>query len=395
MAQGAAFHVGRRPTGQSQSVPLKIRDKSRPMRALVPASLRQREVGIAALLTVLMWITALLLWSAQDIVEGSPFPWPYRRLLIEILVVGLSFSALLASIIVGVRPLQPLLRTSVTALAAIVIAILHGWVDAHQLAHMRAEINASVAPIMTLFVSGLMPFLLIYGLYAAALGLMLGAMTARRRDVQLAEARSAAQQAQLAALRFQLNPHFLFNTLNAISSLIVTHRNADAEAMTMRLAEFLRITLETDPEATVTLDEELATTQCYLDIEKARFGARLNVVFECPAALLDAHVPSLLLQPIIENSIKYAVAPARHKVTISVSAAQISDRLRLLIEDDGQQAFGNRPSGSTGLGLANVGQRLRTFYGDEAALEARATDRGFAVALTMPLRLAPIAKAAE
>ena len=365
------------------------------MKALVPASLRQREVGIAALLTVLMWITALLLWSARDIVEGSRFPWPYRLLLLQILAIGLSFSVMLAVIIVALRRLPRLWCILATGLAAILVAMLHGWIDAHQIAHMRAQIGAPVAPILTLFVSGLMPFLLIYGFYAAALGLMLSAMTARHREAQLAEARSAAQQAQLAALRFQLNPHFLFNTLNAISSLIVTKRNDDAEAMTMRLSEFLRITLETDPEATVTLDEELATTQCYLDIEKARFGARLDILFECPTALLDAHLPSLLLQPIVENSIKYAVAPARHTVTVAVRASRMGDRLRIQVEDDGRQAFGGRPSGSTGLGLANVRRRLAAFYGEAASVEAMATDRGFGVTLLMPLRLAPAAKAAE
>ena len=348
-----------------------------------------------ALMTVVLWVAAIILWSAQDIASGSAFPWPYRLVLLGTFAIGVIFSPLLAVIVMVTRRFSRLLSIALTGLAALGLAIAHGLIDAHMMAWMRPLLGYKAGSIADLFLVGLMPFVLIYCLYALALGLMLSSMAARQRELQLAEARSAAQQAQIAALRFQLNPHFMFNTLNAISSLIVTQRNADAERMTMKLAEFLRITLETDPEATVSLDEELATTQYYLDIEKARFGERLNVSVECPTALLDAYLPSLLLQPIIENSIKYAVAPARHRVTISIRVIRDGDRLRLTIEDDGRQAFGNRPSGSTGLGLANVRERLVAFYGDAAALEATATESGFTATISMPLQLAPAAKAAE
>jgi hypothetical protein len=362
---------------------------------LFPRRFRRREFGVALLLTVILWLAALFLWTAQDLLSGQAFPGPYRLVVVETFVLGLSFSGVLAAVIGLTRRLPRISAIAVTSAAAILLAMLHGWIDAHALAQMRADMGLAPAPISRLFISGLMPFVLIYGLYAAALGLMLSAMTTRQREIQLAEARSAAQQAQLAALRFQLNPHFLFNTLNAISSLIVTNRNADAERMTMKLSEFLRISLEADPEAEVTLDEELATTQSYLDIEAVRFGDRLEVDFECPTALLDAQVPSFLLQPLVENSIKYAVAPARHTVTLSVRAMTHAGELRLLVEDDGRQAFGTRPSGSTGLGIANVRQRLAAFYGPAGKVEALATDRGFAVTLVLPLRFAQSSKAAE
>jgi hypothetical protein len=216
---------------------------------------------------------------------------------------------------------------------------------------------------------------------------------ARTRERELAEARqaaaaanAAAQHAQLAALRFQLNPHFLFNTLNAISSLIVTDRAADAEIMTGKLSNFLRASLEADPESEVTLDEELETVQSYLEIETVRFGDRLKIAFECPAPLLDALVPSFLLQPVLENAIKYAVAPSRRPVAITVKATASADRLSLLVEDDGGQAFGALPKGGTGLGLANIRQRLHAFYGDAGSLDATATERGFTVVIGMPYR---------
>jgi len=362
---------------------------------LIPRTLRRREFGIAVLLTVTLWIAALFLWSASDLAEGTPIPAPYQLVLLGTFLLGLIFSAILAAAIAGARRLPRRQCILATAAAALALALLHGWIDAHMLVWMRAAMGAKAATVTLLFFSGLMPFILLYGLYAAALGLMLSAMTTRQREKQLAEARSAAQQAQLAALRFQLNPHFLFNTLNAISSLIVTRRNDEAEQMTMKLSEFLRISLEADPEAEVTLDEELATTQSYLDIEAVRFGARLQVDFECPTALLDAYVPSLLLQPLVENSIKYAVAPSRHRVTLSVRATSEDGALRLVVADDGRNAFGSRPSGSTGLGIANVRKRLAGFYGAAAEIRAVATERGFTVTLRLPLRFAPAVRAAE
>ncbi len=280
----------------------------------------------------------------------------------------------------------------------IAIALLHGAIDTQIHLSLVERLGAASglrrAPWVRLFNGGLMPFALIYGLYATALALMLSARAVRVSEHRLAEARNAAQNAELAALRFQLNPHFLFNTLNAISSLIVTNRNADADRMTMKLSDFLRLTLEADPEAEVTLDEELATTQSYLDIEAVRFGERLRFEFECPATLLEARVPSFLLQPIVENSIKYAVLPSRLPITLSLRATCADEMLQLRIKDDGRQSFGTPSPGGTGLGLRNVRKRLTAFYGDQCDLSATATDGGFVVVLTLPLRFAEKIEAA-
>lgn len=346
------------------------------------------------MLTILLWIMALVLWSAQDIASGNGLSDGLKMLMAMTFAVGIFFSASLAVFIVLARRMRKPLMIAAIALFATTIALLHGLIDAYLLQLLGPRLGIKPTPLAELFNRGLMPFVLIYGLYAVALGLMLSEKAMRDSERRLAEARSAAQSAELAALRFQLNPHFLFNTLNAISSLIVTNRNAEADQMTMKLSDFLRLTLEADPEAEVTLDEELATTQSYLDIETVRFAERLNVFFECPADLLDAYVPSFLLQPIVENSIKYAVLPSRRAVTLSVRATRAGDVLQLLVEDDGGQAFGSQPAGGTGVGLRNVRRRLAAFYGEEGDLGATVTDRGFAVAITLPLRLAALAEAA-
>jgi sensor histidine kinase YesM len=362
---------------------------------LIPERFRRREFVIAACLTVLLWAVALLLWSARDLVSGVAFPYPYKLLLAETFGTGLAFSAGLAAIIGVSRRLSRHWMIVVTAASSIAIAMLHGVIDAQLMVGFREALHLRPAPFIVLFYQGLMPFVLIYGLYATALGLMLSEMTVRDSERRLAEARHAAQQAQLAALRFQLNPHFLFNTLNAISSLIVTRRNDEAERMTMKLSEFLRLSLEADPDAEVTLDEELANTQSYLEIEAVRFSDRLHTEFECPAHLLHAYVPSFLLQPLVENSIKYAVAPSRQPVTLSVRVSAAQGMLLLVVEDSGRQGFGGAPSGGTGVGLDNVRKRLAAFYGAQGTMETRASGRGFVVSLTLPLHLARMQQAAE
>ena len=137
------------------------------------------------------------------------------------------------------------------------------------------------------------------------------ALGAQRR---LADAESAAQAAQVRALRYQVNPHFLFNTLNSLSSLVMTGRTDRAEAMLLALSTFFRTSLSLDPSANVTLAEEIDLQRLYLDIEKARFPDRLHVEIDVPSELEQARLPALLLQPIVENAIKYGVSKSRKAV---------------------------------------------------------------------------------
>src|SRR6185503_17667200 len=142
-------------------------------------------------------------------------------------------------------------------------------------------------------------------------------LTAQRRA---AEAESAAQTAQLQALRYQINPHFLFNTLNSLSSLVMTGRTDRAEAMLLALSTFFRTSLSLDPGADVSLAEEIELQKLYLDIEMARFPDRLQVEIDVPAKLQQARLPALILQPIVENAIKYGVSKSRKAVIIKIAA---------------------------------------------------------------------------
>lgn len=231
-----------------------------------------------------------------------------------------------------------------------------------------------------------------FALLGAAFTVIEANKLTRERELELAAAREAASRAEaaasaasLAALRYQLNPHFLFNTLNAISSLIVTKEYATADAMLAKLSEFLRATLSAEPDALLPLEDELATLQHYLEIESVRFGERLAVEFICPPELNDALIPSFLLQPLIENAIKYALAPSATPVTIKVEASSDGNSLAITVEDDGKgQEKDARPG--TGVGIANIRQRLQTLYGAAGSLETLKRDRGFLAIARLPLQ---------
>jgi LytS/YehU family sensor histidine kinase len=196
--------------------------------------------------------------------------------------------------------------------------------------------------------------------------------------------RAEAQSAQLRALRYQINPHFLFNTLNSLSTLVLGRRNDEAERMILNLARFFRTSLTADPTADVPLAEEIRMQRLYLDIEQVRFPDRLMVVVDIPAALDDVPVPAMLLQPIVENAIKYAVARCARPVTLTLRARAVAGLLRLTVEDDGDAVAGT-PDGH-GVGLRNVCDRLRARFEDRAECRFGPLPRGgFRVALAMPL----------
>jgi LytS/YehU family sensor histidine kinase len=192
-------------------------------------------------------------------------------------------------------------------------------------------------------------------------------------------------QAELRALRAQLQPHFLFNTLNAIASLIPSNPRA-AEEMTTRLAEVFRYALSASERETVPLADELEFLRAYLDIERARFGERLVVEERIEPGVESLHVPSLLLQPVIENAVRHAVAPRTAGGRIMIEARRTADGLVLAVEDDGPgfdpAAFAARES--SGFGLHSVRERLRaTGLPDALSIES-SPGRGVRVAVTLP-----------
>lgn len=200
-------------------------------------------------------------------------------------------------------------------------------------------------------------------------------------------ARSMAHQAQLKMLRYQLNPHFLFNTLNAISTLVLDRDNATANRMVQGLSAFLRHSLDNDPMQRVTLRQELDALTLYLDIEKVRFAERLRIETAIEEDCWRALLPSLLLQPLVENAIKYAVARRVEGGMLRIEARRSGAQLELKVIDDGPGCGGIEgsqwPPGK-GVGLRNTRERLQVLYGEHAELTVHNLEQGIEVTLQMP-----------
>jgi len=196
-----------------------------------------------------------------------------------------------------------------------------------------------------------------------------------------------ATRAQLAMLRYQLNPHFLFNTLNSISTLVLLRQTEPANAMLSRLSSFLRHTLVNEAHSRVTLAQEVETLNLYLDIEKMRFEERLRTSFDIDPSVRDALLPSLLLQPLVENAIKYAVTPKEEGADIAISAKLENDKVRITVSDTGPGQSGpiEQKANSTGVGLGNIQERLNQAYGEAHAFEIKSSSGGgFSVIITLP-----------
>jgi LytS/YehU family sensor histidine kinase len=186
-------------------------------------------------------------------------------------------------------------------------------------------------------------------------------------------------------LRYQLNPHFLFNTLNSISTLVLLKQTERANAMLARLSSFLRYTLVNEPAGKVTLAQEVETLKLYLEIEKMRFEDRLRPHFRIEPETIGARLPSLLLQPLIENAIKYAVTPAENGADIWITAAREGQAVRIKVADNGNGDGDLAASPSTGVGLANIRDRLSQAYGAAHRFESRKNERGgFSVIIEIP-----------
>ncbi|MBV9931647.1 MAG: histidine kinase [Alphaproteobacteria bacterium] len=218
---------------------------------------------------------------------------------------------------------------------------------------------------------------------------MSAAARMRSAERRAALAERNAQAAQLRALRYQVNPHFLFNTLNSLSSLVLARRADEAETMIVNLSSFFRSSLTLDPGGDVTLAQEIELQELYLDIEKVRFPRRLKVRIAIPADLAGARVPPLILQPLVENAIKHGVARTTEPVTLTIAAREEDARLVLTVENDRGPSGANTGAGNgTGVGLANVCERLVARFGPAGECEAEPlATGGWRVTLAMPLEV--------
>ena len=219
------------------------------------------------------------------------------------------------------------------------------------------------------------------GLYFA-LGYAEHARAAERRE---GEHRRAAKAAELRSLRYQVNPHFLFNTLNSLSALVLTGKVDLAEKMIHTISTFYRRSLAGDPTVDIPLDEEIRSQRLYLEIEGVRFPDRLRLNYDIPKALEQACVPGMILQPLVENSVKYGVAPVARPVTITLAAREEHGRLVLTVADDGPGTPADASGAGCGIGLQNVRDRLAARFGSDASVVSGSTGSGYATIIRLPM----------
>jgi two-component system, LytTR family, sensor kinase len=196
------------------------------------------------------------------------------------------------------------------------------------------------------------------------------------------------QQLELQALSHQLNPHFTFNALNSVCALLEAERYDDAETMSEQLATFLRYSLSKSPDCLVQLADELSAINAYLQLQKTRFGDKLKVHWQIDESLKQQKIPALLLQPLVENAIKYAVATRKQGATITIGGERQQDNLHLSITDNGPGSQLQADSGGSGVGLENIRNRLLQHFGDQARLDIGASPQGFKVDICLPWQAA-------
>jgi two-component system, LytTR family, sensor kinase len=212
-----------------------------------------------------------------------------------------------------------------------------------------------------------------------------GWISLERERRRAAEAEGLAQSARLQALQSQLQPHFLFNTLNSISALVVDGRLDAAISMISRLSDFLRLTLQTSDTPQIPVASEMIFIRHYLDIQKIRFGDRLTFRLDIAPEALSALVPTLLLQPLVENAVQHGILPHREGGSVTIKVHTDARTLKLRIEDDGP-GFRTSPMPPFGVGLSNTARRLDELYGDGAKLVVgRGAVSGVVVNIELPL----------
>jgi two-component system LytT family sensor kinase len=337
------------------------------------------------------WGGSALLRAMTNIANGKP-----DQIVLTLIatVTGFSISLILSVIFGHLINRRPLVTWSLTAVAlavaVVVSATINGWTLS--LSKGISDTGFAQAALSMLYVDT--PLL---GAWAALYYAINYYLQVEEQADRLERLEAQATSAQLAMLRYQLNPHFLFNTLNSISTLVLLRQTEPANAMLTRLSSFLRHTLVSQPGGKVSMAQEVETLKLYLDIERMRFEERLRTQFTIEPGASDASLPSLLLQPLVENAIKYAVSPQEEGARISLTAQVIGNRLRVTVDDTGpglqgrplvpQRYSQNAVNGtvSTGVGLANIRDRLAQAYGDDHRFDiVTPPEGGFTVIIEIP-----------
>lgn len=345
------------------------------------------------------WGGAFLLRAISAFANGQS--WDFLVILLIQAATGFSLSLILS---VAYRQLinkRALVTWGTTALVLSLAAGVHAFIDSWLLDLARTSNSTNF---IRLFVGFYFIDLTLLGAWSALYYAINLFLQVEEQADRLERLEAQATSAQLAMLRYQLNPHFLFNTLNSISTLVLLKQTAPANAMLTRLSSFLRHTLVSEPGGKVTVEQEVETLKLYLDIERMRFEDRLQTEFRIDPPAQDAYIPSMLLQPLVENAIKYGVTPQEEGATISLVAQVVGPRLRVTVSDTGPgirkggadgmgvgaaMAQAGHRYDSTGVGLANIRDRLAQAYGEEHRFEIRSPDSGgFTVLIELPYEAA-------
>ena len=354
----------------------------------MPAAKSDARWGDAIPLTVALWFFMLLVFLPAILERHQNDDWVGVLLDCATVLLSMSLAFGLFALFRATTEWPGPSRVILLAAATLGVALGHTMFDllftAWTAQHLR-EAWSNIPVNLARAAGSLLNYVCVFTVNVALFQLSFSRRRSLTRERQLVAAQTAAQQAELEALRLQLNPHFLFNTLNAISALIVTRRNEDAEEMTDKLSSFLRASLACDPTELVPLEEELDLTADYLGIEAVRFGDRLRVEISCVPEARGVHVPGLLIQPLVENAVKYGVARSAQAVTIAIDATVEGDCLCLTIANDGGVGQPSVKTTSAGVGLRNVRRRLEALYGDRASLAAGPVGKGFRARILLPM----------
>lgn len=332
------------------------------------------------------WAGALVLRGTSGLANGQP-----PSFLVPIVistVTGYSIALVLAVIYRYLITQRAIVTWGVTPIVLLLAGALYAFIDAWVITIYRPNAQTTFTAIL---LGAFYINLTLLGAWSALYYAINFFIQVEEQQDRLLRLENQATSAQLAMLRYQLNPHFLFNTLNSISTLVLLKDTEPANAMLSRLSSFLRYTLINEPAGRVTLAQEIETLKLYLDIEKMRFEDRLRPLFEIDQRARDALLPSLLLQPLVENAIKYAVTPLEEGADITISAQLIGQKLRVTVSDTGPglQEDAPRPKtpqmASTGVGLNNIRDRLAQAYGEEHRFTTYSPQNGgFAVIIEIP-----------
>lgn len=336
------------------------------------------------------WGGALVLRAMTSLANEKPLS--FLVLVLIATITGFSISLILS---VAYRQLinrRPLITWGVTGLVLVLAVSVSAFINSWVISLYQAGSEASFTQ---LFLGVFYIDLTLLAAWSALYYAINFYVQVEEQADQLLRLEAQAANAQLAMLRYQLNPHFLFNTLNSISTLVLLKQTEPANAMLTQLSSFLRHTLVNEAGSKVTVKEEIETLKLYLDIERMRFEERLRTDFRIDPACENACLPSLLLQPLVENAIKYAVSPQEEGAQIRVTARIVGRMLRISVSDTGpglQERMAARRVASThgepvstGVGLANIRDRLAQAYGENHLFEIRTPAQGgFTVIIEIP-----------